>query len=250
LKEKDIPASDSVVANKPKVEIEDPEAFMRSVQVTYLSETEIRIKVGSQGSNIFGQKELGFKKLNSEIWKAFIGILRGPDHAYSVGKAHGAKRTRKTSYDVLQKRLSGISKIFVPFLNETYQANLSKTFRVYELMPEKKEEPGKYRFKFKVCDPNDAVRNIDSYNEFSEKQLIAEIEMLSSNLGKLSNRGDEDSEIKIDKINSKLYQACDVAGKKGWLGSNQLHGYLKPSQESVFPHFEPVYEKYDPDLND
>lgn len=243
LKEQDTPSLDSNVVNKPKVEVEDPEGFMRSVQVTYVSETEIKIKVGNHRAKIFDQEKLGFKKQNSKIWKDFIGILRKPDHAYYVGKAHGANKMRKSSYELAQKRLSGISEKLVSFFNETYHVYLLKEFKVYELMPERNDEPGKYRFKFQVCNRSHSAKNIDYYNELPKKQLIDEIETLSSNLGKLSNHGGKDAEEKIDEINDNLSQAVQVALKKEWLNRNRAEYYLNPTPESVVPNFDDVYEK-------
>jgi len=230
--------------------LEDPEAFIRSMQVSYVSDTEIKIKAGNQRSKIFNQKEMGFIKINSEIWKAFIDILRRSDHTYYVGKARGAQTMRKASYDVGQKRLSGINEKLLSFLNETYQLRLLKTFKVYELIPEKKEAPGGYRFKFQVCNHTDSDENIDYYDKLTEKDLISKIEILSSDLEKLSICGDTDSEKEVDEINNKLNLAVKLALKKEWININRAKAYLNPEPASIFPRFDDVHEKKDYDRND
>lgn len=212
-------------------EITDSENFIRSVKVSLVSDTEIKIKVRDKRPSTFEQKELGFKRVNSKIWKAFTDILKKPVHTYHVGKARGAKRARKASYDVSQKRLSGINDKLLLFFKKNFDAPLPDKFKLYELIPEKREAPGTYRFKFEIFD--DSEINNENYENLSKHELIYKIENLSYELDKLSSRGDEKSEEIINKIKNELYEAVAIACKKGWLTRNRAEGYLNPSKEYV-----------------
>jgi hypothetical protein len=228
--------------------IKDPETFIRALEVSYVSDTEIRISGGGKKSKTYEMKELGFKRANSIIWKEFSEIVRRPDHTYHVGKAHGAKRARKASYDVSQKRLLGINDKLLSFFNKNYQAQLPNKFRVYELIPEKREAPGTYRFKFQIVDASQVAKK--NYENLSKEELIHEIETLSSELVNLSNRGDEDSEEKINEIQNILYPAMKVALNKGWLTRNRAAGYLNPSEEYISQTDQRVKRKKHSDLID
>ena len=210
-------------------EIQDNDSFIRSLQVSYVSDTEIRIKGGDKNAKIYEKKELGFIKDKSKTWVAFIQILTSQDHFYRVGKARGAKKKRKESYDVGQKILLEISKKMVFFFNKIYQLQLPEKVKVYELVPDKKEAPGTYRFKFQIEKHNDA--DIEGFNKLSKEELLEKIEKLSERKLKLSNKGDEEKEAQTEKITNQLYSAVGIALKKEWLQENRARGYLKPQDD-------------------
>lgn len=220
-----------------------PELFMQSLQVSYLNDTEIKIKVGHKKPIIYKQEELGFKKHKSKIWQELIGILKRPDHTHYVGKAYGLNKTRKRSYDVSQKILVEINKKIVTFLNGKYNSQLPEKFKVYELIPNKKQEAGAYRFKFQICNFDDSGHSKNKYEDFSQELLIAEIEKLSSALGLVSAQGDEGAEKRIEQIKNELLPAIEIACKKEWLPPNRAKSYLNPESNSYSPISGEVYEK-------
>ena len=247
-------------------EIQDPESLIRSLQVSYVSDTEIRIRWGGKNAKTYDMKNLGFTKEKSKTWKAFITILNSKDHHYHVGKAHGAKRERKTSYDVGQKVLVEINKKLVSFFNNTYQLQLTEKYKVYELIPEKKEAPGTYRFKFQIINNNNA--DTEGFEELSETELLPKIEELSDQLKILSKRGDEEAEGQTYKIKDQLNAAVEIACKNGWLTQNRAWSYLSPKADVPFvkyskkikgvwksdinesPPYEPSIEDEDPNQED
>lgn len=209
---------------------ERAEEFIQTMEVTFVSDTEIKIKVGKNKARIFDQQTLGFKKANSKIWQVFIKIIRGPEHTYHVGKSRGANRARKNSYDVGQKYLDQINDKICTFLNKTYQeAQLPKTFKVHELIPQKKEAPGTYRFKFKITD--DIALNKGRYDNLSKVDLIADIEELSKKVKELSECYGKDKEIETEELSRELQTKVVLALEKKWIGPNQANGYLNPPSD-------------------
>lgn len=213
---------------------EDPESFIRSLQVSYVSDTEIKISGGGKKAITYGMKELGFIKDKSKIWKEFIKILTSRDHFYHVGIARGANREMKKSYGVNRKVLVEINKRLGPFLNKTYQLQQTVKYNVYELIPNKKEAPGTYRFKFQIKNNSDA--DIKLFKTLPKDQLLQNIERLSEQYGILSNEGDEDAEVKINKILDQLSSAIIVAVKNEWITQTKAENYLNPRAKQSKPH--------------
>jgi uncharacterized protein YxjI len=225
----------------------EPENFIRDLQVSYVSDTEISIRGGGKNAKTYEMKELGFKKVNSKSWNAFRNILNSKDYTYYVGEARGAKRERKKAYDAAQKVLVEINKKLVPFLNKTYQLQLPEKYRVYELIPEKTEVPGTYRFKFKIKKHGEV--NTEGFKELSQGNLISEIENLSKQYELLLNSGAEEAEAQIYKIKDKLNAAVVIACKKGGMPRHRAEAYLNPKTDN-FSLSEYTIDKEDPNQED
>lgn len=208
----------------------DPENFIRSLEFSYVSDTEVRIKEGAKKAKTYTCGEMRFKE-RSKIWNEFIRILKSPDNLYRVGKAHGAGRKKKKSYDVGQQVLVQINKKLAPFFNDTYQLQLPEKYRVYELIPERKDAPGTYRFKFKIRKHSDD--DIERFIALPEGQLISKIEELSEQKRILAKRGDEVAENKLNKINDQLTSTVKIACEKGWLTRNRALSYLNPQEDPL-----------------
>jgi hypothetical protein len=230
--------------------IKDYETFIGSLQISSVSDTEIKIRGGGKNAKTYCMKDLGFQKEKSQAWKAFITLLNSKDHRYLVGKARGAKRERKKSYDIRQKVLVEINKKFVSFFNNTYQLRLSEKFRVYELIPEKNEAPGTYRFKFKIESKSDA--DLERFNELQKEQLLQKIEEFSEKFKKLSARGTEGAEAEAEQIKGQLYSAVEIALKKEWLTQNRAAHYLNPQTDDLPPvqHLKKIKGVWKSDIND
>jgi hypothetical protein len=218
-------------------EIRDYESSVRSLQVSYVSDTEIRIREGGKRAKTYGMKELGFKKESPNTWKALIKILNSQEHFFCVGKAHGANRERKKSYDSARKVLVEINKKLVSFFNETYQLQLPERYKVYELARE--EQPGTYRFTFEIKRHSDA--DIEGFKKLS-KDLLSQIEVLSEQKRILSKRGDEEAETQKYKIEDQLNAAVAIACESGWLGPNRARSYL--TTDHLPPVGNPIEDEY------
>jgi hypothetical protein len=185
---KNKPISEKV--REPKTS--DPEHFLKSLRVSYINDTEIRIGETGKKSKTYNKKELGFIKENSKTWDAFINILKVPDHRYYVGTAFGANKTRRHSYDVSQKTLSEISKKLVSFLSQTFQIQMPDNLKLFERVID--EKPGTYRLKIQVSGSEDETK--DLFKSMPKGELLAAIADLSSQFKKISKFGDEEAEQK------------------------------------------------------
>jgi len=221
----DIPPPNTTLPTEEKSNILDPESFIRSLQVSYLSDTEVNIKVDKQRSKKYHHKALGFKRENTKGWRAFIQILKSADHLYHVGQAHGKGYERNKQYDANQNRLREISKKIVSFLKEAYKQQLPDNLQIFDL--KKNDRPGTYEPKFIISKfGTDDVY----YNSYSKAELIEEIEKLSELKGELEDRGDEDSESRICQITEKLNSAIAIATEKKYLDRHRAESYLNPTK--------------------
>lgn len=234
-----VPPQDSKTTMQPPMSIEsclpqvvDCERFIRSLQISYVSDTEIKIRGGGKNAKTYGMKDLGFQKETSQAWKAFITLLNSKYHCYLVGKARGAKGQRKKSYDIRQKILVEINKKFVSFFNNIYLLRLSEKYKVYELIPKQNEAPGTYRFKFQITNSRNA--GVKGFEELSRDELLQQIEELSEKYRLFSKRGDEESETLTYKIKDQLNAAIENACRNDWLTHNRAWSYLSPEADVPF----------------
>lgn len=233
-----------------KTSPDDLDTFIRSIQFCFVSDTEIKIRGGGKNAKIYDMKAVGFQKEKSKVWKAFITILTSKDHLYHVGKAHGAEGVRKTAYDQGRKVPDAINKKLIPFLNNIYQMQLPADFKVYELIPEKKEAPGIYRFKFQIKSNIDAES--ERFNALPQSELLQQIEELSGKFKKLSEVGTEAAETQVERIKNELYTAVEIALQKEWLPRNRAAYYMNEQSEDsphvVYPM--KVEGRWTSDIND
>ncbi|MCX5847724.1 MAG: hypothetical protein NTW12_15435 [Deltaproteobacteria bacterium] len=204
----------------------DPETFIRSVSISYLSDTEVSVKIGTKGPKTYSYNDLRFQRENTKAWRALIEILQSSDHLYHVGVAHGAGKARNKTYDANRQKLGEISKKFVSFLNETCKPQLPDDFKIFKI--KKDVRPGTYEPKFIVSNRSTEDARYDSY---SKDGLITEIEDLSLRKAALEKRGDKDSENKLYQIVDKLNAAIIIAIDKKWLERHRAESYLNPLED-------------------
>ena len=195
----------------------DPEAFIRSLSVAYLSDTEVSIKVGTKKSKTYSHEDLGYKRENTKEWLALIQILKSKDHLFHVGVAHGKGGQRNKTYDAKRKTLREISKKFVQFLNKVYNQPLPVNFQIFERI--KSDRSGTYGPKFTI--PAFSADHAD-YSSYSQYDLMAEIEKLKEEMIPLMHRGDKGSEDRLQPMKEQMEAAVMVAVNKKWLGPIHL----------------------------
>lgn len=199
----------------------DPDALIRSVSVAYLSETEVRIKVGGISTVDCDCETMGFKK-TGKTWPILMAILDRSDHQYHIGiytRYGGPVENR--DYNNALGRLRELSKKFVAFLNKTYSWDIPANFNVFENM-KGLDRAGTYRPKFKVID---TVTN----REITKDQWLRELEALSE---LKRHEKDPDKEFKLlDKIGNHLEE-----GKRhNWISAKQAFKYLQRDDEELLP---------------
>lgn len=210
----------------PAQEHTDPEVFVRSLSVSYLSDTEVSIKVGTKKSKTHSHEDLGYDRENTKAWLTLIQILKSPDHLYHVGRAHGKGRQRSKTYDANRKILREISKKFVQFLNKVYNQPLPVNFQIFERI--KSDRSGTYGPKFSI--PTFSADHAD-YNSYSQYDLMAEIEKLKDEMIPLMHRGNKASEDKLQLMKEQMEAAVMVAVHKKWLGPNRAASFLNPHED-------------------
>lgn len=198
------------IAAAQKIPFADGDTFIRSLRIYYVTDQEIKIGTGGN-PKVYTRKALGFEKA-SNAWRELLEILKSSHHLYYTGKAHGACRQRKTTYDARQKTLRLINDKILSFLNNTYPIRLSKEFKIYEHPVS--ERPGTYKFKFIIIN-NAEEEQTAAYDQCSRSELLKIIEDLSL------NHGDKNS----------LELAVSIAQEKKWLGEHRAKSYLNGTIE-------------------
>jgi alkylhydroperoxidase/carboxymuconolactone decarboxylase family protein YurZ len=151
----------------------DSEGFIRSLQVSYVDYTEVKIQYKGKPMNYTCQS-IGFRDSKTKEWKTFLEILESKDHVYRLGPAHSIdkaihQKVRRKEYDKRIKTLPKINEKFISFLTQHYNINFPPKFKLYERLPT--EGDGAYSFKFQIPSVQ------PSYN--TKEQALNRLEMLS-----------------------------------------------------------------------
>ena len=139
----------------PAPEQTDPDTFIRSLQVSYLDNTEIKIQYKGKWMNYTCQS-IGFRDSKTKAWETFLKILKDENNVYRLGPAHSfnkelKQKARANEYDRRLKLFQLINKKLISFLTQQYkQYNVSfpPGFKLYEPQPDK--GPGVYSFIFTI----------------------------------------------------------------------------------------------------
>jgi len=221
-----------------EIKVKDPEAFIRSLSISFESDTEVNIQVAKTKSKPYSHDSLGFKRENTKEWLTLIGILKSQGYTYNIGKAHGTVSTaveiegqirkidnkmQRKEYGAEQKIKSSISKKFVLFLNKTYDLQLDDNYQIFELV--KNDKAGTYKLKFNVSSPR--IADPPRYEDFSKDALIEEIECLSACIAGLKASGEPGND--PNQVEAKLDAALTMAEKKKYLGPNRIEAYRNPT---------------------
>jgi hypothetical protein len=142
---------------------EEAEEFIRSLQISYLDDTEIKIQYQGKSKN-WNCDSLGFRDSKTKEWKEFLTLLQDRDHIFNLGLAYyidekTQKRKRNKIYDQNYKLLKELNKKLIIFLNKSYQVKFPDNFTLYQRHPE--EGHGIYSFKFKVPSSKSSYKTRD-----------------------------------------------------------------------------------------
>ena len=101
----------SAVENEKPTQPQDKEKcekLIRNLKISLVSDSEIKFQMPEKRGRTFNRGELGMQK-SHKVWKAFLEILQGPDHIYSLGKAafigSGKEKTRVKDYDTRRQAM-------------------------------------------------------------------------------------------------------------------------------------------------
>ena len=206
----------------PAPEHTDPEAFMRSLSIAYLSDTEVSIKVGNREPEKYTSREMGFEK-KPKLWQPFIKLLQTTDHKYHVGTYSRDKDPVKNqNYNKLVKQLSNFSKLFLSFLNDKFSVSLPMGFNVYQNM-KGHEKAGTYKLKFHIVDRHEATQSTD-IKMMTETEITNKIRSLSEQLQKKGN-------LDKDQLLQEIGHYATHATKMRWITEEQLRNMITPPDQ-------------------
>lgn len=143
----------------------NPETFIRSLQISYLDNTEVKIQYKGKRMN-YTCESIGFRDSKTKGWKTFLEILESTDHVYRLSPAYSInketqQKVRIKNYDKRLQLLKAINEKFISFLTrQPYEVNFPPNFKLYERQPA--QGKGAYSFKFQI--PSDKP----SYNTKDE----------------------------------------------------------------------------------
>jgi hypothetical protein len=152
----------------------EAEEFIRSLQISYLDNTEVKIQYRGKSKN-WNCDALGFRDSNTKEWKDFLGILKDRDHVYILGPAYSInkgtqQKERNTDYDKNLKLLKEIDKKLIIFLNKNYPVIFPEKFHLYERRPDKGD--GIYSFKFKTPSTKPSYKSKEQALDRLEKLVL------------------------------------------------------------------------------
>ena len=130
----------------------DIDTFIRSLQVSYLDNTTIKIQY--KGKRIdYTCQSIGFRDSKTKGWVTFLKILEDENNLYRLGPAHFFNKTlkqrvRAKEYDSRLKLLKLMNEKLISFLTQQYNVSFPPDFKLYEPQPDK--GPGVYSFIFKI----------------------------------------------------------------------------------------------------
>jgi len=198
----------------PQTEL-DPEELIKSIAVSYLSDTEVIIKFNNNKIEASYDK-IGFRE-ESKPWMMFIKILR--NGKYNVGtyaKDNDAVKNRE--YNASRKLFSNFSKKFIPFINNKFSLNIPGDFNVFQNM-KGFDHYGTYEPKFKIFDHSELKQKADIKN-LSKQDTIQKIKELCQ---KKKSAIDETSR---DQILVEIGLYANHAYNNKWITQRELHNWL------------------------
>lgn len=135
------------------------EEFIRSIEIAYLSDTEVMIRRGNQEEKV-SCDNIGLKA-TSKPWVMFISILQDRMNQYYVG-LHDKKKNPDNlkDYRCKMQLFPNFSKKLIPLINDKFSVSLESNFNVFKNM-KNQEHAGIYKPKFLVYEYTKPNRQAD-----------------------------------------------------------------------------------------
>ncbi len=213
---KQISSEESNVQTLQSLSQQEADAFVRSSQISYISNSEIRIKLNSKNAKAYDYKDIGFKRDTEKPWLAFIGMLRDRKHSFEVGKSY------RSEYSKNQKTLDRMNDKLIKFLSKNFGKKFPDKFKVTEL--DRSEKAGTYKLKF-ISDASKRRDKVEEkYGQLNDEELLSEMELLA-----ISMRQTDDDE-KRKKLQDKVITLLDIASDRG-ISDPDLKKSLSPTSK-------------------
>jgi hypothetical protein len=209
---------------KQGVEAQDPEIFIRSLQVSYVSDTEISIKVGDNKARNYTRKEMGFKS-DENGWKLLMEVLKEGNHLFNVGLFSKDKIPEKIKYyNQRQKWITQFTKKFIAFINREYGAQISGKTKLFENQ-KKKNRDGLYKPMFQIAAK--AADHSPGIVNMSKQALLKEMEILATN-----RRREIDPMVREDLL-LRIGKCAEHAYECKWITREHLRKMISLPDEEI-----------------
>lgn len=197
-------------------------AFIESLSMSYISDTEIGIKRGDKRMDKVDKITLGFKTKESraKIWNAFINAFKTKDHYFNL------KTTDAPSKDAARKYLEEINNKLIVFLFKRYKIELPDKFKLYEKVT---TETGSYKFKFNISEYKDA--DILDLNKLSDEDLLSKINGLAAKYSEIKKSGTKGATKFENQIMDRLHYACQIALQRDLIDNDDVNIILSGKED-------------------
>ncbi|HQO64733.1 MAG TPA: hypothetical protein PK528_14075, partial [Syntrophorhabdus sp.] len=207
-------------------ENKDPDTFIQSLQVSYVNDTGISIKIGDKQGKDYTCKEMGFKS-SENGWKLLMEVLRDRDHSFYVGPYSKDKSPEKIKwYNQRQKWMSEFNKKFISFLNREYGVQIPSKTKLFENQ-KKKDRDGMYKPIFQITS-QDAIY-ATNIKKMSKEEVLNELEKLTTDRSHVNDA--ETQDLLLTRIG--LY--ATYATKMGWITKEDLQKMILVPDEEISP---------------
>jgi hypothetical protein len=217
----------------------EAEEFIKSMAISYLSNTEVIIKVGSKVVTA-SRKDMGFKA-NSKPWAMFIKMLQDPKKEYNVGIYDKNKNpTNIKNYNASMQLFPNFSEKFVAFINNQFSMTLPIGFNVFKNM-KGLERAGTYNAKFNIFKHRECKLQTD-VTGLSKEDTINKLSALCE------QRNHEKDETERERLLDEIGNLAQHAKNRNWITLRQLSSLLSlpdnaPSNTDVMSIAEEFTEK-------
>lgn len=205
-------------------EIKDPDTFICSLQVSYVSDAEVSVKVGDKKAKNYTCGKIGFKS-SENGWKLLIEVLKDRNHLFDAGTYSKDRIPEKNKwYNRRQKWITQFTKKFITFINREYCTQIHDKTKLF-INQKKQDRDGLYKPIFQVAS-SDAIHSTD-IKKMSRQAVLKEIEKLGND-----RKREENAEVR-DSLLLDIGRYAQHAAKNGWITEEQARKMISLPDEDV-----------------
>jgi hypothetical protein len=200
----------------------EPDTFIRALQISYVSDTETRIKVDGKDAKDYSCEKMGFKSSETG-WKLLMEVLKDADHLFHVGVYSKDKIPEKIRwYNQRQKWITQFTKKFITFINREYCVQISGKTKLLENQ-KKQNRDGLYKPIFQIAS-SDAICSTD-IKKMSKNAALKRIKALET-----EKKCEKNPEVRY-RLLSDIGNYAQHAAKMGWISETDLRKLISSPDE-------------------
>jgi hypothetical protein len=194
------------------------------VSISYLSDTEVSIKVGDKEAKNYTCEKMGFKS-SENGWKLLMEVLKDRNHLFDAGTYSKDRISEKNKrYNQRQKWIPQFTKKFITFLNSECPVRIPYKTKLLENQ-KKKDRDGLYKPTFQVAS-NDTIHNTD-IKKMSKEAVLKKIKTLAND-----RKQEKNAEVG-DSLLLDIGRYVQHAAKNGWMTNEQARKMISLPDEDV-----------------